>query len=94
MGQMITKPDTNPIIVLLAQCVFFLGYFLMGQKKKWIMAIVISFASTILTCGMLGWVPFFIFAYDAYLLAQKLQSGQSIGENENGVEFLNKIFKD
>ena len=35
-----------------------------------------------------------VFAYDAYLLAQKLQSGQTIGENENGLSFLNAIFKD
>ena len=36
MGQMITKPDANPIIF--AVCNWFgggaLGYFLMGQKKK------------------------------------------------------------
>jgi hypothetical protein len=51
----------------------------------------------ILTCGIL-FFPFGLFAwvtaYDAYLLGQKLQSGQSIGENENGLEFLNMIFKD
>ena len=38
------------------------------------------------------WV--FVAAYDAYLLGQKLQSGQAIGENENGLSFLNAIFKD
>lgn len=94
MGQMITKPDTNPIIIALAQFFFFIGYFLMGQKKKWIMAIVITIATNILTCATLGWVPLLIFVYDGYLIAQKLQSGQSVGENENGLDFLNKIFKD
>ena len=31
------------------------------------------------------------FAYDAYLLGQKLASGESIGEKENGLEFLNNL---
>jgi len=38
--------------------------------------------------GML--VPW-IAAYDAYLLGQKLQRGESIGVNENGLSFLNSI---
>jgi hypothetical protein len=42
----------------------------------------------------MGSVIIFVFVYDAYVLGQKLQSGQSIGENENGLEFLNMIFKD
>jgi len=45
------------------------------------------------TCGF-GSMIIFVFMYDAYLLGQKLQSGQSIGMNENGLEFLNAIFKD
>ena len=46
-----------------------------------------------ITCG-LGYLFAFVAAYDAYLLGQKLQNGEAIGENENGVEFLNAIFKD
>ena len=45
-------------------------------------------------CFGIGMIIPLITAYDAYLLGQKLQSGQSIGENENGLEFLNAIFKD
>lgn len=96
MGQMITKPDTNPIII--GVCNFFLfgalGYFLMGQQKKAMIAAVITVITTFLTCGSLGWVAVVLFAYDGYLVAQKLQSGQAVGENENGLEFLNAIFKD
>jgi hypothetical protein len=95
MGQMITKPDANPI--LFAICNWFglgaLGYFLMGQQKKAILAAVITVVLSTVTCGMGGLVVF-VFVYDAYLLGQKLQSGQSIGINENGLEFLNSIFKD
>lgn len=93
MGQMITKPDTNPIVVailnlFLLGCV---GYFMMGQKKKGIITLVAIF---VLSCVGVGVFIPWITAYDAYLLGQKLQSGQSIGENENGLPFLNAIFKD
>ncbi len=94
MGQMITKPDANPI--LFGLCNLFmcgaLGYFLMGQQKKAIIAVVVYFVGA--CCCGLGLLAPWIFAYDAYLLGQKLQSGQSIGENENALEFLNAIFKD
>lgn len=97
MGEMITKPDANPILVALANFVFAnggLGYFLLGQKKKAIISWVLIYVAS----GLLCWIPSIplalIFAYDAYLLGQKLQNGQSIGENENGLEFLNMIFKD
>lgn len=98
MGQMITKPDANPIV--LALCNLFvggaLGYFLAGQKKKAMISVAICWLVPMITCGiafpftMFAWVT----AYDAYLLGQKLQSGQSVGENENGLDFLNMIFKD
>ena len=99
MGQ-ITKPDANPII--LAACNWFipgLGYFLMGQKKKFMITIGIIIGVVVLSvCTFgLGSILFlinFVFVYDAYLLGQKLQAGQSIGENENGLDFLNAIFKD
>ena len=97
MGEMITKPDANPILMALANVVFAngaLGYFLLGQKKKALIALLITCVASAFLC----WFPAIpmacIFAYDAYLLGQKLQNGQSIGENENGLEFLNMIFKD
>ncbi len=93
MGEMIQKPDTNPVVVALLN--FFLwggvGYILMGQKKKGIISIV---ATVVLACVGIGMIIPIITAYDAYLLGQKLQSGQAIGENENGLDFLNAVFKD
>ena len=96
MGEMIQKPDANPMIVAAANFFIFgaLGYYLIGQQKKAMIAAIASVGLTFLTCGSLFWLPILIFAYDGYLLGQKLQSGQSIGENENGLEFLNNIFKD
>ncbi len=95
MGEEINKPDANPTLLCLASVVCFnggLGYLLMGQKKKALIAVIISYFLS--PCCGLGWVAAFVFAYDAFLLGQKLQNGESIGENENALEFLNKIFKD
>jgi len=93
MGEMITKPDANPIIFgilnLFWACV---GYFMMGQKKKGIISVIIFFVTV--WCFGLGLIWALITAYDAYLLGQKLQSGESIGMNENGLSFLDAIFKD
>ena len=95
MGEMIQKPDINPVIVALAN--WFgaggVGYFLMGQQKKAIISIVVVLIGGFCTCGFLWLFPW-LTAYDAYLLGQRLQNGEEIGQNENGLEFLNMIFKD
>jgi len=92
MGEMITKPDANPILLAILNLFLFggVGYLLMGQKKKGIIAIVIF---VVTSCVGLSPIAAIIFAYDAYLLGQKLQQGESIGEAENGLGFLNAIFK-
>lgn len=96
MGQMITKPDANPI--LFAVCNLFaagaLGYYLMGQQKKAMISAIIWVVGAIFCCGTISSLIAIVSAYDAYLLGQKLQSGQAIGENENALEFLNSVFKD
>lgn len=103
MGEMITKPDANPIVFAVCNLFLFgaLGYFLMGQQKKGIISVVIvfvgSFVLGLCTLGMGTPLIFFwplITAYDAYLLGQKLASGESIGMNENGLSFLDALFKD
>ena len=96
MGQMITKPDANPIVIALCNWFVFgaLGYFLMGQQKKAIISLVIVLVGGSITCGLLAVIWGIVAAYDGYLLAQKLQSGQAIGENENALPFLNNFIKD
>ena len=95
MGEMIQKPDTNPIIVAAANWIGLggLGYFLMGQQKKAIISWVIFLVIGTCTFGF-GYLICWVTAYDAYLLGQKLQRGEAIGANENGLDFLNMIFKD
>ena len=95
MGQMIRKPDTNPVLVAACNLLFgAVGYYLMGQEKKAILSGIIWAVAFVFTCGMLALPWILITAYDAYLLGQKLQSGQQIGLNENGLPFLNNVFKE
>jgi hypothetical protein len=94
MGEMITKPDANPIVLAVLNifiCGLPLGYFMMGQQKKAIAAFVYSIILYVVTLGMGGWALSFVWAYDAYLLGQKLASGESISDTENGLEFLNNL---
>ena len=94
MGEMITKPDANPILLAalnIVICGLPIGYFMMGQQKKAIAAFIYSAILWIVTLGMGGWALAFLWAYDAYLLGQKLASGESISDTENGLEFLNNL---
>lgn len=87
MGEMISKPDANPILLaVLNLCLWGgVGYFLMGQKKKAIVAMV--YFMVLLPCGI-GMIIPWLTAYDAYLLGQKLANGESIGEGEAGLGFI------
>ena len=91
MGEMITKPDANPILFALMNFFTwgFLGYFLMGQKKKAIAAVVYTFIGLWL-CGIGMLIPW-IASFDAYQLGNKLAGGESIGESENALGFLNSL---
>lgn len=91
MGQ-ITKPDVNPIVPALLNALTggFVGYWMLGQQKK----AIISLIATVLTSWMcVGIAVPVIAAYDAYLLGEKLKTGQAIGENESALQFLNAVFK-
>ena len=93
MGEMITKPDANPILLAVLNLFWgFIGYFLIGQKKKAIISLVISVV--LMPCMGIGGIWMCVAAYDAYLLGQKLSSGESIGQMENGLGFLDSIFKE
>lgn len=94
MGEMITKPDTNPIIIAVANFLGLggLGYFLMGQQKKAIITWVVVLLGGFCTFGLL-YMFVWVTAYDGYLLGQKLASGESIGDTENGLSALDMIFR-
>ena len=93
MDEMIRKPDANPILfavlnLFLWSCV---GYFVMGQTKKGIISVIAFWV--LIWCFGLGIIVSIVTAIDAYKLGQKLQAGEAIGVNENGLPFLNAIFK-
>lgn len=90
-GEMITKPDANPILLAVLDliiCGLPIGHFMMGQSKK---AIIFFVATIVLSMVGIGMIVPWIAAYDAYLLGQKLAKGESIGISENGLGFLNSI---
>ncbi|MFT4625843.1 MAG: hypothetical protein ACI8PZ_004514 [Myxococcota bacterium] len=94
MGEMITKPDANPILLAVLNLIIFglpIGYFMIGQTKK---AIGFFIGTILLSCVGIGALLPWVAAYDAYLLGQKLQAGESITPNQNGLSFLDAIFKD
>lgn len=94
MGEMITKPDANPILLLILNlivCGIPVGHFMVGQTKKGVILLV---ATWVLYVVGLGWIITLVGAYDIYLLGQKLATGAAIGQNENGFKPLDAVFKD
>ncbi|MCB9678574.1 MAG: hypothetical protein H6737_25960 [Alphaproteobacteria bacterium] len=94
MGEMITNPQANPMMLGGLNLIGLggVGYFLMGQKKKAFVTWAIVVLGGMCTFGLLYlFVP--LAAYDAYLLAQRLAQGETIRENENSFPFLDMIFR-
>ncbi len=92
MGQ-IQKSDANPILLALLNLFICggVGYFLMGQQKKAIAAVVYWMVGMFCTFGMVCFPLALLTAYDAYLLGQKLANGETIEDNENGLGFLSML---
>lgn len=94
MGEMIRRPDANPFAFGLAN-LFGLGgagYYWMGQRRKaWITWAIMLFGGPC-TLGTL-YLFAFASAYDAYLLGQRLQLGESIGDRQNGLPILDLVFR-
>lgn len=94
MGELITRPDANPLWMGAANLFGLggLGYFLLGQRKKamitWATVVVGGFC----TFGLL-YLVVFVTAYDAYLLAQRLAQGESLRQTDNGLPLLDPIFR-
>lgn len=92
MGELITKPDANPILLAVLNCFVCgipAGYFMMGQQKKGIFGLI--YVWVLMPFMGIGWILALVFAYDAYLLGQKLASGESVEDSENGVDFLGML---
>jgi TM2 domain-containing membrane protein YozV len=74
-----SSPPKSPIIAALLSFLLFggVGQIYLGQTKKGIILIV---ASILLSCIAVGVVVWIVGVVDAYIIADKLQKGQSVGD--------------
>jgi hypothetical protein len=75
-------PPKDPILVMILNLLVAggVGYIILGQKTKGIVAIVVYVVGFFVTCGILSGVVAILGAIDGYLQAQQLQQGHPVGE--------------
>jgi len=76
-----TTPPKDPILVMVLNLLVAggVGYIIMGQKTKGIVAIVVWMVGLV-ACGIPSGIVAIIGAIDGYLQAQQLQQGHPVGE--------------
>lgn len=76
-----TTPPKDPVLVLVLNLLVAggVGYLIMGQKVKGIVAIVAWVLGLIFTCGAASGLVAIVAAVDGYLQAQQLQAGHPVG---------------
>ncbi|MFZ2490939.1 MAG: hypothetical protein WA208_05610 [Thermoanaerobaculia bacterium] len=77
-----TTPPKDPLLVLILNLLVAggVGYIVMGQKTKGIVAIIVWLVLLVTTCGAGSGLVAIIAAIDGYLQAQHLQQGRPVGE--------------
>lgn len=77
-----TSPPKDPVLVLVLNLLVAggLGYIIIGQKTKGIVAIVAWLVLLVVTCGAGSGLVAIIGAIDGYLQAQHLQQGRPVGQ--------------
>jgi len=82
----------NPIVALLANfcCFGVLGYILLGQTSKAVMVFVVT---AILSLLGVGFIVAILALVDVYQVAEAIQKGESVDENEYKLEILHSIMK-
>lgn len=77
-----TTPPKDPILVLVLNLLVAggVGYLMMGQKMKGIVAIVAWVILLFVTCGAGSGLVAIVAAIDGYLQAQQLQAGHPVGQ--------------
>jgi hypothetical protein len=75
------QPPKDPAIILILNLLLFgcVGYFMMGQKMKGIVAVIAWVVLAIPTCGVLSGIISVVAAIDGYLQAQHHQAGYPLG---------------
>ena len=77
-----SNPPKDPILILLLNLFLFggVGYIVMGQKTKGIVAIITALVIAIPTCGAGSLLIGAFGAVDGYLQAQQLKAGFPVGQ--------------
>ena len=77
-----TTPPKDPILVLVLNLLLLggVGYIIMGQKMKGIVAIVAYIIVAIPTCGAGSGLIAVVAAIDGYMQAQQLQAGHPVAQ--------------
>ena len=83
-GQLIQpqQPPKDPIVILVLNLIVAgcLGYFMIGQKMKGIVSLVVWLILIIPTCGAGSGLIAVVTAIDGFMQAQALQAGHPIAE--------------
>lgn len=76
------QPPKDPVLILILNLVVAgcLGYFMMGQKMKGIIAVIVWVIGIPFTCGTLSGIVALVAAIDGYLQAQQQKAGFNLGE--------------
>ena len=76
-----TQPPKDPILVLVLNLLVAggVGYIIMGQKTKGIVAIVVWLVGLV-ACGIPSGLVAIVAAIDGYMQAQQLQQGHPVGQ--------------
>ena len=76
-----TQPPKDPILILVLNLLLLggVGYIIMGQKTKGIVAIVV-WVLGLATCGVVSGLVGIFGAIDGYMQAQQLQAGHPVGQ--------------
>jgi hypothetical protein len=82
-GEVIPPPPDakDPVLILILNLIVAgcLGYFMMGQKMKGIVALVVWIVCFPFTCGIASGIVAVVAAIDGYLQAQHHKAGYSLG---------------
>ena len=75
------QPPKDPVIIMILNLLLFggVGYIIMGQKTKGIVAIV-CWVLGLASCGIVSGLVAVVGAIDGYLQAQALQQGHPVGQ--------------
>jgi TM2 domain-containing membrane protein YozV len=88
----ITKPSASPILAAACSIIWGMGALYNGQMSKWAVLVLIMWLGCMI-CALPGVFIWVLGIIDAYQTAQRLESGESLPENEYSLPLLYNIAK-